>query len=68
MPQRTLRLPEGVNDIERYADHVESAITDLDDLVLVGASFGANIALATRRRRACARWWCPAGSLPTRST
>ncbi|MEU4302629.1 hypothetical protein [Kitasatospora aureofaciens] len=28
-PKRTLRLPEGVDDIERYADHVESAVADL---------------------------------------
>ncbi|MFJ7278481.1 alpha/beta fold hydrolase [Kitasatospora sp. NPDC098663] len=49
--KRTLRLPEGVDDIERYADHVESAIADLDDYVLVGDSFGANIALALATRR-----------------
>ncbi|MFD8706597.1 alpha/beta fold hydrolase [Kitasatospora sp. NPDC059648] len=51
VPKRTLRLPEGVDDIERYADHVESAIADLDDFVLVGDSFGANIALALATRR-----------------
>ncbi|MFF7438213.1 alpha/beta fold hydrolase [Streptomyces sp. NPDC008122] len=50
-PTRTLRLPEGVNDIERYADHVESAIADLDDFVPAGDSFGANIALALATRR-----------------
>ncbi|PYC87656.1 alpha/beta hydrolase [Streptomyces tateyamensis] len=50
-PRRTLRLPEGVNDIERYADYVENAIADLDDYVLVGDSFGANIALALATRR-----------------
>jgi pimeloyl-ACP methyl ester carboxylesterase len=50
-PKRTLCLPEGVNDIERYADHVENAIADLDDYVLVGDSFGANIALALATRR-----------------
>lgn len=50
-PKRTLRLPEGVNDIERYADYVENAIADLDDYVLVGDSFGANIALALATRR-----------------
>ncbi|MFH9348004.1 alpha/beta fold hydrolase [Kitasatospora sp. NPDC017646] len=49
-PKRTLRLPEGVNDIERYADHVESAVADLDDFVLVGDSCGANIALALATR------------------
>jgi pimeloyl-ACP methyl ester carboxylesterase len=51
MPKRTLRLPEDVNDIERYADFVENATTDLQDYVLVGDSFGANIALALATRR-----------------
>ncbi|MBO1418149.1 alpha/beta fold hydrolase [Streptomyces sp. FH025] len=51
VPTRTLRLPEGVNDIDRYADFVENAIADLDDYVLVGDSFGANIALALATRR-----------------
>ncbi|MEU9048245.1 MULTISPECIES: alpha/beta hydrolase [unclassified Kitasatospora] len=50
-PQRTLRLPEGVDDIERYADYVQDAVADLDDYVLVGDSFGANIALALATRR-----------------
>ncbi|MEY9939018.1 pimeloyl-ACP methyl ester carboxylesterase [Streptacidiphilus sp. MAP5-52] len=50
-PKRTLRLPEGVDDMERYADYVENAIADLDDYVLVGDSFGANIALALAVRR-----------------
>ncbi|MFE6051390.1 alpha/beta fold hydrolase [Kitasatospora sp. NPDC056446] len=51
LPRRTLRLPEGVNDIERYADFVEDTVADLDDYVLVGDSFGANIALALATRR-----------------
>jgi pimeloyl-ACP methyl ester carboxylesterase len=51
VPQRTLRLPEGLSDIELYADHVEQAVADLDDYVLVGDSFGANIALALATRR-----------------
>ncbi|WP_416875108.1 alpha/beta fold hydrolase [Kitasatospora sp. SC0581] len=50
-PTRTLRLPEGVDDMERYADHVENAVADLDDYVLVGDSFGAVIALALATRR-----------------
>ncbi|MBD0669728.1 alpha/beta fold hydrolase [Streptomyces sp. CBMA156] len=50
-PRRTLRLPEGADDIERYADHVQDAVADLDDYVLVGDSFGANIALALATRR-----------------
>ncbi len=48
---RTLRLPEGVNDIESYADFVAGTISDLDEYVLVGDSFGANIALALATRR-----------------
>jgi pimeloyl-ACP methyl ester carboxylesterase len=51
LPKRTLRLPEGVSDIERYAGFVENAIADLRDYVLVGDSFGANIALALATRR-----------------
>ncbi|MFJ8623327.1 alpha/beta fold hydrolase [Kitasatospora sp. NPDC093550] len=50
-PRRTLRLPEGVGDIEGYADHVRDAVADLEDYVLVGDSFGANIALALATRR-----------------
>jgi pimeloyl-ACP methyl ester carboxylesterase len=50
-PTRTLRLPEGVNDMEVYADFVAEAIADLDDYVLVGDSFGANIALALATRQ-----------------
>ncbi|MEU1285122.1 alpha/beta hydrolase [Kitasatospora sp. NPDC005856] len=50
-PTRTLRLPEGVDDMERYADYVENVVADLDDWVLVGDSFGANIALALATRR-----------------
>ncbi|NUS17319.1 MAG: alpha/beta hydrolase, partial [Streptomyces sp.] len=51
VPTRTLRLPEGVDDMERYADYVENVVADLDDWVLVGDSFGANIALAVATRR-----------------
>lgn len=50
-PKRTLRLPEGVDDMERYADYVENVVADLDDWVLVGDSFGANVALALATRR-----------------
>jgi pimeloyl-ACP methyl ester carboxylesterase len=50
-PKRTLRLPEGVDDMERYADHAEKVVADLDDWVLVGDSFGANITLALATRR-----------------
>ncbi|GAA4857352.1 hypothetical protein GCM10025787_47150 [Saccharopolyspora rosea] len=43
---RTMRLPEGVDDIETYADALAEEVADLDEYVLVGDSFGANIALA----------------------
>jgi pimeloyl-ACP methyl ester carboxylesterase len=50
-PLKTMRLPEGVDDIEKYADFVEKQIANLDNFILVGDSFGAviSIALATRR-------------------
>lgn len=51
VPGRTLRLPEGVDDMERYADYVENVVANLDDWVLVGDSFGANVALARGTRR-----------------
>ncbi|MET7519022.1 alpha/beta hydrolase [Streptomyces sp. NPDC005480] len=51
VPKRTLRLPEGADDMERYADYVENVVADLDDYVLVGDSFGANVALAVATRR-----------------
>lgn len=50
-PMRTLRLPEGVDDMEVYADAVATDVADLDQYVLVGDSFGANIALALATRR-----------------
>lgn len=50
-PVRTFRLPEAVNDMEVYADFVAETIADLDDYVLVGDSFGANIALALATRQ-----------------
>ncbi|RMI29482.1 alpha/beta fold hydrolase [Nocardia stercoris] len=51
LPARTLRLPEGISDMEEYADHVAAAVADLDDYVLVGDSFGANVALALAVRQ-----------------
>jgi pimeloyl-ACP methyl ester carboxylesterase len=44
-PTRTMRLPEGLDDVERYADFVADQVKDLDDYVLVGDSFGAVISL-----------------------
>ena len=44
-PVRTMRLPEGIDDIDRYSDFVASQVADLSDYVLVGDSFGAVISL-----------------------
>lgn len=48
---RTMRLPEGIDNIEGYADAVAAHTADLTDYALVGDSFGANIALAVATRR-----------------
>ncbi|WP_063052585.1 alpha/beta fold hydrolase [Nocardia arthritidis] len=50
-PMRTMRLPEGVADMESYADAVAAEVADLDEYVLIGDSFGANVALALAVRR-----------------
>lgn len=50
-PRRTFRLPEDVGDMEAYADAVAAQVADLAEYVLVGDSFGANIALALAVRR-----------------
>ena len=50
-PRRTMRLPESLDDIEAYADALSSEVADLGDYVLVGDSFGANIALALGARQ-----------------
>ena len=39
-PLRTMRLPEALDDIERYADFVGEQVSDLNKYVLVGDSFG----------------------------
>lgn len=51
---RTMQLPEALDQIEAYADFVAEQVADLDHYILVGDSFGANIAiaLATRQPRA----------------
>jgi pimeloyl-ACP methyl ester carboxylesterase len=48
---KTMRLPEGVDDVGKYADFVEGKVAGLECYVLVGDSFGAvvSIAFATRR-------------------
>lgn len=50
-PLRTMALPDGVDNIEAYADHVADQTADLEDYVLVGDSFGAVVALAVAVRR-----------------
>ena len=50
-PLRYLKLPEGVDDIERYADFVAAEVADLEEYVLAGDSFGANVALALAVRQ-----------------
>ena len=50
-PVRTMRLPEGLRDVEAYADFVAEQVKDLDSYVLVGDSFGAVIALTVATRR-----------------
>jgi len=50
-PVRTMRLPEGLRDVEAYADFVAEQVKDLDSYVLVGDSFGAVIALTLATRR-----------------
>ncbi|MFG1948274.1 alpha/beta fold hydrolase [Nonomuraea sp. NPDC048826] len=50
-PRRTFRLLEGVADMEVYADAAATHVADLDNYVLVGDSFGANIALALAVRQ-----------------
>jgi pimeloyl-ACP methyl ester carboxylesterase len=46
-----MRLPEGVDDVERYADFLATQVKDLSDYVLVGDSFGAVISLALALRQ-----------------
>ncbi|MGO4613770.1 alpha/beta fold hydrolase [Nocardia sp. 2YAB30] len=50
-PARLLKLPEAVDDMEIYAGFVADAVADLDDYVLVGDSFGAQIGLALAVRQ-----------------
>jgi len=50
-PVRTMRLPEGLAQIEGYADFLATQVEDLSDYVLVGDSFGAVISLALALRQ-----------------
>jgi pimeloyl-ACP methyl ester carboxylesterase len=44
-PVRTMRLPEAVDDVDRYSDFLAAQVEGLPDYVLVGDSFGAVISL-----------------------
>jgi pimeloyl-ACP methyl ester carboxylesterase len=46
-----MRLPEGVADVEHYADFLATQVKDLSDYVLVGDSFGAVISLTLALRQ-----------------
>jgi pimeloyl-ACP methyl ester carboxylesterase len=46
-----MRLPDGLDDVERYADFLATQVEDLSDYVLVGDSFGAVISLTLALRR-----------------
>ncbi|CAG2160051.1 alpha/beta fold hydrolase [Cupriavidus numazuensis] len=48
---RTLRLPDGVSELETLADFIVDQVKDLDSYVLIGDSYGAvsSIAVATRQ-------------------
>jgi pimeloyl-ACP methyl ester carboxylesterase len=50
-PVRTMRLPEGVDDVDRYSDFLAAQVEDLSDYVLVGDSFGAVISLSLAIRQ-----------------
>ena len=51
LPLKTMRLPEGQDDIEQYADFVAQEVAESDCYVLVGDSFGAVVSLAIATRR-----------------
>jgi len=46
-----MRLPEGLDDVETYADFVAGQVADLDSYVLAGDSYGAVISLVLATRR-----------------
>jgi pimeloyl-ACP methyl ester carboxylesterase len=51
IPMQTMRLPEGKDDIEDYADFVGAMVDDLECYVLAGDSFGAVVSLALAIRQ-----------------
>lgn len=50
-PVRTMRLPEELDDVERYADFLATQVEGLSDYVLVGDSYGAVISLTLALRQ-----------------
>jgi pimeloyl-ACP methyl ester carboxylesterase len=50
-PVRTMRLPEAVGEVDRYADFLATQVEGLPDYVLIGDSFGAVISLALALRQ-----------------
>lgn len=50
-PLRTARLPEGLADIQAYADVIARELEALDNVVLVGDSFGALVGMSVAARR-----------------
>jgi pimeloyl-ACP methyl ester carboxylesterase len=50
-PVRTMRLPEAVDDVERYADFLAAQVEGLSDYVLIGDSYGAVISLTLALRQ-----------------
>lgn len=50
-PVRTMRLPEAVDEVDRYSDFLAAQVEGLSDYVLVGDSFGAVISLALAIRQ-----------------
>jgi len=50
-PVRTMRLPEAIDDVDRYADFLADQVEGLTDHVLVGDSFGAVISLTLALRQ-----------------
>jgi len=48
---RTMRLPEGLDSVEAYADALADEVAGLDDYVLVGDSYGAVISLTLATRQ-----------------
>ena len=50
-PLKTMHLPEGEDDVEKYADFVADQVAELNCYVLVGDSFGAIVSLAFAIRK-----------------